>query len=212
MVDMDITPPAIEDYLTNITPQEEPILGEMETLARERHFPIVGPLVGRLLYQLVKLTGSARILELGSGFGYSAYWFGRALEDDGEVILTELSGDNLTLAKDFLQRGGVTSRVHLHQGDALEIVEDLEGPFDIIFNDVDKHQYPEAFKKAGSLLGQGGLFISDNVLWHGQVVEQKDPDENTRGILEHNRLIFESPEFDSSIIPVRDGISLSVKR
>ena len=211
MVDMDITPPAIEDYLTYITPQEEPILGEMEALARDRHFPIVGPLVGRLLYQLVKLTGSARILELGSGFGYSAYWFGLALEGDGEVILTELSGDNLALAKDFLQRGGVTSRVHLHQGDALEIVEDLKGPFDIIFNDVDKHQYPEAFKKAGSLLHPGGLFISDNVLWYGRVVAP-DPDENTRGILEHNRLIFESPEFHSSIIPVRDGISLSVKR
>ena len=212
MADMEITTPAIEDYLMQITPQEDPILAEMEARARERHFPIIGPLVGRLLSQLVKLTGSRRILELGSGFGYSAYWFSLALEGSGEVILTELSQDNLTLAKDFLQRGGITSQLHFHQGDALETLNDIQGPFDIIFNDVDKHQYPQAFNKAGSLLARGGLFISDNVLWHGQVVEQKDPDENTRGILEHNRLIFESPEFDSSIIPVRDGISLSVKR
>ena len=212
MTPMEITTPAIEDYLLDITPQEDPILAEMERRARERHFPIVGPLVGRLLYQLVRLTGSRKILELGSGFGYSAYWFSRALAGSGEVTLTELSPENLTLAKDFLQRGGITSQIQFHQGDALEILKDLEGPFDIIFNDVDKHQYPEAFQKASSLLAQGGLFISDNVLWHGQVVEQNDPDEDTRGILEHNRLIFESPDFFSSIIPVRDGISLSVKR
>ncbi len=137
----------------------------MKALARERHFPIVG----RLLYQLVKLTGSRRILELGSGFGYSAYWFGLALEGDGEVVLTELSEDNLTRAKDFLKRGGIASRVQLHPGDALETVEDLQGPFDIVFNDVDKHQYPEAFKKAGRILGPGGLFISDNVLWQCHV-------------------------------------------
>jgi caffeoyl-CoA O-methyltransferase len=211
IVEMDITTPAIEDYLKQMAPQEDPILGEMEARAQERNFPIIGPLVGRLLYQLVRLTGARKILELGSGFGYSAYWFGRALEGSGEVILTELSPENLGLAKDFLQRGGVSSQLQFHQGDALEILKDIKGPFDIIFNDVDKHQYPEAFKKAGSLLARGGLFISDNVLWQGQVVEQADPDENTRGILEHNRLIFESPDFYSSILPVRDGISLSVK-
>ncbi len=182
ITDMEITTPAVEDYLMHITPQEDPILGEMETRARERPFPIVGPLVGRILYQLVRLTGSRRILEFGSGFGYSAYWFGRA------------------------------SPVQFYQGDALETLKDLEGPFDIIFNDVDKHQYPEAFKKSNSLLAPGGLFISDNVLWQGQVVELEGHDENTRAILEHNRLVFENPEFFSSIIPVRDEISLSVKK
>jgi predicted O-methyltransferase YrrM len=209
---MEITTPAIETYLMQVTPQEDPILAEMEARAQEKHFPIVGPLVGRLLYQLVRMTGSRKILELGSGFGYSATWFGRALEGFGEMTLTELSPENLALAKDFLQRGGISSQVRFHQGDALEILKDLQGPFDIIFNDVDKHQYPEAFQKASPLLAQGGLFISDNVLWQGQVVDQNNPDENTRGILEHNRLIFESPDFFSSIIPVRDGISLSVKK
>jgi len=209
---MNITAPAIEDYLINITPRRDPILAEMEARAKALNFPIVGPLVGRLLHQLVRLTGAQRILELGSGFGYSAYWLGRALEGSGEMILTELSEENLTLAKDFLHRGEVTCQVQYFQGGALEILQKLEGPFDIIFNDVHKDQYPEVFRKAGSLLVQGGLFISDNVLWHGQVVEQEDPDENTRAILEHNRLIFDSPEFDSSIMPVRDGISLSVKK
>ena len=210
--DMNITAPAIEEYLIDITPQKDPILAEMEVRAKEMDFPIVGPLVGRLLHQLVSLTGSRKILELGSGFGYSAYWFGRALKGSGEVTLTEHSPENLTLAKDFLQRGKVSCQVQYLQGDALEILGELGGPFDIIFNDVNKPQYPEVFRKAGSLLVQGGLFISDNVLWHGQVVDQEDPDENTRAILEHNQLVFDSLEFDSSIIPVRDGISLSVKR
>ncbi len=207
---MEIVTAAIEDYLIRVIPQEDPILEEMEARARETDFPIVGPLVGRFLYQLVKLTGAHRILELGSGFGYSAYWFGQALGDSGELILTEFLEENLALAKDSLQRGKISSRARFYQGDALEILEGLEGQFDIIFNDVDKHQYPEVFKRATPRLRSGGLLISDNVLWQGKVVEGQ-PDERTRGILEYNRLIFESSEFFSSIIPLRDGISVSLK-
>ena len=207
---MEIVTAPIEGYLTRITPQEDPLLAEMEARAGETDFPIVGPLVGRLLHQLVKMTGSRRILELGSGFGYSAYWFAKALEDPGKIILTEFQEENLALAKDWFQRGEISSRATFHQGDALDILEGLDGEFDIIFNDVNKNRYPEVFKKAGPRLRSGGLLISDNVLWHGQVVDAQ-PDENTEGILEYNQLIFESPEFFSSIIPIRDGISISIK-
>ncbi len=207
---MEIVTAAIEGYLTRITPQEDPILAEMEARAGETDFPIVGPLVGRLLHQLVKMTGSQRILELGSGFGYSAYWFANALEDSGKIILTEFQEENLALAKNWFQRGEIFSKATFHQGDALETLEGLDGEFDIIFNDVNKNGYPEVFKKAAPRLRSGGLLISDNVLWKGQVVEDQ-PDENTAGILEYNRLIFESPGFFSSIIPIRDGISLSIK-
>jgi predicted O-methyltransferase YrrM len=179
---MEIVTAPIEDYLTRITPREDPILEEMESRASETDFPIVGPLVGRLLHQLVKLTGSQRILELGSGFGYSAYWFAKALGDSGKIILTEFQEENLALAKDWFQRGELSPRATFHQGDALEILEGLDGE----------------------------LLISDNVLWHGQVVEGQ-PDENTQAILKYNQLIFESPEFFSSIIPIRDGISISIK-
>ncbi len=207
---MEIVTAAIEGYLTRITPQEDPILAEMEARAGETNFPIVGPLVGRLLHQLVKMTGSQRILELGSGFGYSAYWFANALEDPGKIILTEFQEENLALAKNWFQRGEIFSKATFHQGDALETLEGLDGEFDIIFNDVNKNGYPEVFKKAGPRLRSGGLLISDNVLWKGQVVEDQ-PDEWTQSILEYNRLIFESPGFFSSIIPIRDGISLSIK-
>jgi len=207
---MEIVAAPIEDYLNRISPQEDPILAEMEARAGETDFPIVGPLVGRLLHQLVRMTGSRRILELGSGFGYSAYWFGKALEDSGEILLTEIQEENLSLARDWFQRGKISSRATFHQGDALEILEGLDGEFDIIFNDVSKTHYPEVFKKAGPRLRSGGLLISDNVLWKGQIVEGQ-PDENTQSILEYNRLIFESPEFFSCIIPIRDGISISLK-
>ena len=156
------------------------------------------------------LVPGGRSLDLGSGFGYSAYWFGLALGEPDALTLTEFAPENIRLARDYFQRGRVRCELHFHQGDALEILEKLEGPFDIIFNDVDKYQYPKVFRMVGPRLRKGGLFICDNVLWHGQVVEP-NPDPSTRGIVEHNRLIFESGTFFSSIIPVRDGLSVSVK-
>lgn len=201
----------IEEYLRRVSPQEDPILGEMEEQARREGFPIVGPLVGRILFQLVKIGGGCRVLELGSGFGYSAYWFALALGGSGEITLTEFSEKNMRLAKDFFQRGKVRAKADFRQGDALEVLAELPGDFDIIFNDVDKHQYPEIFRKAAPLVRRGGLLIADNILWQGRVMEP-NPDEETQGILEYTRLIFESPDFFSSIIPLRDGISVSVKR
>lgn len=208
---MEIVTPAIEDYMKKVSPQEDPILGEMEERAELEGFPIVGPLVGRILFQLVKLGGARRILELGSGFGYSAYWFALALGGSGEITLTELSEKNVSLAKDYFRRGKILSRVYFRQGEALEVLGKLDGDFDIIFNDVGKYQYPEVFQRAVPFVRPGGLLISDNVLWQGQVLEP-NPDEDTRGILEYTRLIFESPDFFSTILPVRDGISISLKR
>jgi caffeoyl-CoA O-methyltransferase len=208
---VEIVNPGIEDYLTQILPEEGPLLAQMESHAAESDFPIVGPLVGRILYQLVRLVGARRILELGSGFGYSGYWFGRALGQSGEIHLTEFSQENLELARDFFARGGMSCRVHYHQGDGLEILKDLDGQFDIIFNDVDKQRYPEVLTKAGPRVRSGGLLVSDNVLWHGRVAESH-PDETTQSVLEHNRLIFENPDFFSSIIPIRDGVAVCLKR
>ena len=208
---MELVTAAIEEYLKKISPQENPILGEMEERARREGFPIVGPLVGRILFQLVRVGGARRILELGSGFGYSAYWVALALGESGEITLTEFSKKNVSLAKEYFQRGKIRSRVHFRQGEALEVLETLKGKFDVIFNDVDKHQYPEVFRRAAPFVRPGGLLIADNVLWQGRVLEP-DPDPDTQGILEYTRLIFESPDFFSSILPVRDGISISLKR
>ncbi|MBI4811239.1 MAG: O-methyltransferase [Ignavibacteriales bacterium] len=207
---MDIVNANIVDYLLNVTPERDEVLEEMEEYALARNFPIVGPLVGRLLYLLTKTTQAQRILELGSGFGYSAYWFAKALGKEGQVYCTESDLDNVAHAKQYFHRAKISNKIICHLGDALKLIDEIEGQFDIIFNDVDKHQYPKAFRKSIPRLRKGGLLISDNVLWNGRILQDK-PDKDSAGILTFNRLIYSSKELFSTIIPLRDGISISIK-
>ncbi len=202
--------PKIEEYLRNLNPIQDNVLKEMERLGEERGFPIIGPLVGRLLYQLAVMTGAKRVFDMGSGFGYSAYWFAKAVRDEGLVVFAELSQKNASLAKEFFRRGGVDKRVEIHIGDALQILGEMEGEFDIIFNDIDKEYYPFVVDKAHKKLRHGGLFITDNVLWFGRVLTD-DLSPSTKGVKEFTRLLFEKKGFLTTIIPIRDGISLSVK-
>jgi caffeoyl-CoA O-methyltransferase len=182
----------------------------MEALALKTDFPIIGPLVGILLAQLTILSKAKRILELGSGFGYSAYWFAKALPDDGKIICTDADAKNRERAIGFLKRDGLLERVDFRVGNALLITEQLDGEFDIILNDIDKLDYPKAFHAATPRLKKGGLLVTDNVIRSGRVVE-KNPDKSTRAILEFNKLIYDSPMLWTTIIPLRDGISVSVK-
>ncbi len=206
----DIVFPRIEQYLESLETTRDGVLTEMERQAAERDFPIVGPLVGRMLCLLAKSIGARRILELGSGYGYSAYWFARALPDDGELILTEGSAKNLAQAKEFFQQGGVRCRVQFELGDAFEILDRLPGEFDIILNDVDKQQYPKAFHQAVPRVRRGGYFLSDNMLWGGRVVhDHSEP--TTKGVLELTRLLFQAPNLYTIILPIRDGVSVSLK-
>ena len=205
-----IVDPEIVDYLFQVTPERDAVLQEMESLAEERNFPIVGPLVGRILYQLVVLTQAKKIFELGSGFGYSAYWLAKGMQDRGRIFCVEGNEENVRMAKEFFKKGGMEKRVHIQGGDALRLIEKEEGPFDIIFNDVDKEQYPEVFRKAVPKLREGGILISDNLLWSGQVLTH-EPDEATKGILDYTQLIYGSEDLFTTILPVRDGISVSIK-
>ncbi len=205
-----IVNPKIEEYLRNLNPIQDKVLKEMEELGNERGFPIIGPIVGRLLYQLAVITGAKRVFDMGSGFGYSAYWFAKAVGDEGLVVLAELSEKNARLAKEFFRRGGLDKRVEIHVGDALQILEETEGAFDIIFNDIDKEYYPLVVDEAYKKLIRGGLFITDNVLWFGRVLTD-DLSPSTKGVKEFTRLLLEEKGFLTTIIPIRDGISLSVK-
>ena len=219
---LDILHPSINDYLLDIIPARDAVLTEMEAYARERRFPIVGPLVGRVLHQLVLLTNPKRIFEMGSGFGYSAYWMAKALrEPDASIICTDGSQENAERAAAYLARGGIAERIDYRVGNALNIIDETEGEFDIIYNDIDKDGYPEAFRKAIPRLRSGGLFITDNMLWMGRVVqdipETAPEDEQwlhkaTRGVKELTRLLYSSPDVFTTIIPLRDGISVAVKR
>jgi predicted O-methyltransferase YrrM len=205
-----IVNPSIEEYIKKLILAEDDVLKEMEKLGEERDFPIIGPIVGRLLYQFAIMIRARRVFEMGSGFGYSAYWFAKATGDDGEVVFTELSRKNAQLAQDFFRRGGIDGIVQIHIGNALEIIEETEGEFDIIFNDIDKEYYPLVVDKAYNKLRRGGLFITDNVLWFGRVLVD-DSSPSTKGIKEFTRLLFSEKRFLTTIIPIRDGVSLSVK-
>ena len=206
----DIVYPHIEKYLESLETTRDAVLVEMERQAQEQDFPIVGPLVGRMLSLLAKSIGARRVLELGSGFGYSAYWFARALPDDGELILTESSTQNLAQARAFFQRGDLRCRVRFEGGDAFEILERLPGEFDIILNDVDKQQYPKAFHTAVPRVRRGGYFLSDNMLWGGRVASDASHP-TTRGVLELTRLLFQASNLYTMLFPIRDGVSVSLK-
>ncbi len=207
-----ITNPAVEDYLHGLAPERDPVLTEMEKVAAERKVPIVGPLVGRLLYQLAKMIGARSVFEMGSAIGYSTIWWARSLADGGRVIYTDGDRKNSDEARRYFERAGVADRVVIQTGDALEILSEQRGEFDIIFNDIDKEDYPRAFRLAVPRLRKGGLLVSDNVLWHGTVAEPPQfHDNSTKRIVEYNRLMYESKELFTTILPLRDGVAVAMK-
>ena len=207
---MDITTPAVDEYLDSLLPVRDPVLEEMEALARERSIPIIGPAVARIVYQLVRLVKAKTIFEMGSAIGYSTIWIARAAGEGAVVYYTDSNPDNARRAERFFERAGVRDRVRILTGNALDLFDQTPGTFDIIFCDVDKEQYPHVFHKAVPRIRKGGLFLADNVLWHGRVTEPPT-DDATRGILEFNRLIYSSPELFPTILPVRDGFAVCEK-
>lgn len=207
---MDITHPKISEYLDKITPAPDEILQEMARRGEERNFPYIGPQVGRLLFALVKMIGAKRIFEFGSGFGYSLYWMARAAPQGAQLVGTEYNEENVTAAAEFFRRGGIADMTEVRRGEAVETFNSLAGSFDIIVLDAEKEQYPDIFRLAAPRLNTGGLFIADNVLWGGEVIADTD-DPATNGLKEFTRLIFTDQRFHSLVLPVRDGLSLSLK-
>lgn len=204
-------------YLHSLSGEPEGVLAEMEEYGRRRKFPLVGRLVGRFLMQLAQMTNARNILELGSGFGYSAAWFLQA-GPDVKIICTDGSSLNRERGLEFLSRLGVAQRTDYRVGDALELAREVEGPLDIVFCDMDKNAYPEAFRLTLPKLRRGGVFVADNVLWRGYAwspIPENAPEfrrQMTSGIREFNRLVSSSQEVITTIIPLRDGVSLSVRR
>ena len=208
---MDIVNPDIEIYMADLQARhDEPVLLEMEAEGAERGFPIVGRNVGVTLEVLARSVGARRVMELGSGFGYSAYWFARAVGADGEVHCTDGDPDNAANAEAYLTRAGLWDRITYHVGDAVEQLAGVEGDFDIVYDDIDKHGYPDAWRAARDRIRVGGLYLCDNVLWSGSVLDGT-PDRDTAAILEHNRLIAEDERFVSTIVPTRDGVIVALR-
>jgi len=203
-----ITDPTIDEYLMSLSKEDDKQLLEMEEFAREKHFPIVDRLVGRLLFILTKLKNPKLIVELGSGFGYSAYWFAKALSQ-GKVVLTDYEEKNLQVARKTFKRAGLLDKIELRAGDAREIAKEYSG-IDILFIDIEKYQYLEAIKILLPNLNRHALIIADNSLWYGRVLEEA-ADKETAGIKKFNEFMFTNKDFFTTIIPLRDGVLLSYK-
>lgn len=207
-----VTAGPVDDYLYSMLPKRDPVLMEMEDYATEHKIPIVGPAVARVLQQLATMINARTVFELGSAIGYSTIWWAQAVGDQGRVIYTDGDSKNAERARGYFTRAGVSGRITLHVGDALEFLSEQKQEFDIIFNDVDKEDYPRVLRMVAPRLRKGGLFITDNVLWSGRVAENKSPDARTKAILEFNRKLYEAPEFYTTILPIRDGLAVALKK
>jgi predicted O-methyltransferase YrrM len=188
----------------------DPVLMEMEREAAIRGFPAVGRNVGVTLEVLARAGGAHRVMELGSGFGYSAYWFARAVGPTGEVHCTDGDARNVEHGKDYMARAGLGDRVTFHVGDALESFASIEGEFDIVFCDIDKQGYPDAWRAACERIRVGGLYICDNTLSAGSWTILEDGP-MADAVREHNRLIEADERYVSTIVPTREGVLVAVR-
>jgi len=198
----------------------DPLLDEMTEHGRERNFPIVGPNAGRLLRLLARTSGAERVFEFGSGFGYSAAWFAEALPDDGEIVLTDYDEDNLASARAFLREGGYDGIARYEVGDAVSTFREQEGEFDIVLIDLEKTMYVEAFELAREHLKDGGLVVADNMLDGpmsaddvADALDGEDPEnEHAGGIAAYIERVRDDPDFETSLVPLGEGLAISCKR
>ena len=207
---------AVEDYLTDLarTEHEDPVLVEMEARANEFGFPIVGRATGRYLELVARAVGARRVMELGSGYGYSAYWFARAVGTDGNVVCTDGDPENAKLAEGYLRTAAMWDRVRYRVGDALEGFAAESGNFDVVYCDVDKPGYPDCWRAARDRIRVGGLWLCDNTIWSGHVATGTDREGLpgwTAAIREHNQLVAEDDRYVGSIVPIRDGVMTALR-
>lgn len=217
---MSVLPDDLARFVRATGPAHDEIQAEMADYADERGFPIVGPEVGGTLRLLARLTDARRVFEFGSGFGYSAYWFLRGM-NGGEVVLTEVDADELAMAREFFERAGVADRASFEEGDAIDIVDDYDGPFDLVLVDNEKHRYVEAFEAVREKVPVGGVVVADNVmagpvdfevlLAHVDGGEVGDVDDATRGIVDYLDTVRDDEAFETVVLPLGEGVAVSTR-
>lgn len=205
----------LDDYVHSLLPERDEVLREMEEQALHRRIPIVGPAVGRFFFQLAQMIRAKTVFEMGSAIGYSTIWWARAVGEGGRIVYTDGNQKNAEEARGYFQRADVSDRIQVRVGDALELLSEEKGQFDIIFCDIDKDDYPRALKLATPRVRKGGLFVTDNTLWHGRVIappgSQAAELPTTKAVLEFNRALNSSKEFFTTLLPLRDGVSVGLK-
>ena len=211
-----IVPDAIEAYLASLNHLPDAVLQDIAKAGAEQHLPLIDAEVGALLRVLATSVRAVRILEIGTAIGYSTIWLAAALPADGMLITMEMNAERARVARANAARAGLAGRVNVMVGDAGLLVAKVAGPFDLIFQDGDKKQYSTMLDRVASLLRPGGLLVTDNVLWNGEVVPgfSKKPEHNpddTRAIVEYNQRLNAHPQLMTAIVPLRDGVAISVK-
>jgi predicted O-methyltransferase YrrM len=202
----------VEEYIYNLLPERDAVVTEIEVYAEENRIPIIGPAVARLLSIFVQVSGAKRIFELGSAIGYSTIWLARAAGPQAKVFYTDGDPEKAKRAQVYFRMAGVGKRIEVKVGDAMAQLKKTAGMFDLIFNDVDKHQYPAALRAALPKLRRGGLLITDNTIWSGKAARPAaEEDHDTKGVQEFNRLVYASKELYPVLIPLRDGVTVCRK-
>ena len=229
-------PADVDQFARFVGPDPGEVLVEMAEYAEREGFPIVGPAVGGWLCQLARLVDAERVFEFGSGYGYSACWFARALPEDGDIVLTEFDADNLDLARSYLDRLGAAGRATFEVGDAVETARGYDGPFDVVLLDIEKYQYVDAFETIRDAIPPGGVVVADNTMSAGREspddtvsfeallraiedddfeVADADLDDlgrrSTRGILDHLERLDQDPGFETTLLPLGDGLTVSTR-
>lgn len=204
-----ITNKKIEEYIYELLPKSPDLLLELENVAKERHVPIIGPLVGRFLYILARATRVKRVLEVGTAIGYSAIWIGLAVKQQkGTVLSIEIDDETAKEARKNIRKAGLQRTIRVINGDGTEVVPKLRGRFDMIFIDDSKENYPKYLEICINRLNRNGLLIADNALWSGEVTNQRKSDD-ALAIARFNELLMK--KMSSVIIPARDGVAIGIK-
>jgi predicted O-methyltransferase YrrM len=207
-----MTVEGVTTWLDGLVPERPAELVRMEAGAAKTGFPIIGPAAGHLCYLLARMMGARRVFELGSGFGYSTAWFARAVRENGggevhHVVWDEALSER---ARRHLEVLGYDDLIRYHVAEAVGVLEAAEGPFDLVFNDIDKEGYPASLPVIRRKLRRGGLLIVDNLLWHGQILDASDREPATVAIRELTRSVMSDPAWIASIAPVRDGLLIAL--
>lgn len=204
----------VQEYLTSLVPPREPEMQEMEEYAAQNNFPIIGPACGYYCYQLARIIQAKSVFELGSGYGYSTAWFAKAVKENGGGVVhhTVWNDDLSKMAIDHLSKMGYRSMVEFHNAEAVETLRQTDGPFDIIFNDIDKEGYPDSLPVIKEKLRSGGILIIDNILWSGQVYDAENEENSTKAIRRFTHTITTDPDWIESLTPIRDGMIVAYKK
>jgi predicted O-methyltransferase YrrM len=205
---------AVQDYLVSLVPPRAPELQAMEKYAKESNFPIIGPAAGSVCYQIARLIGARAVFELGSGYGYSTAWFARAVKENGGGIVHHVVRDTdlSKRAVRHLETLGFEGMIQYHVAEAVETLRLAPGPFDLIFNDIDKEAYPASLPVIKQKLRSGGVLIIDNMLWSGRIFDPRAQDRHTEAIRRFTTAITADPDWIVTLNPVRDGLIVAYRR